>query len=117
LQADLPDRVPQANAFAVQQQLIAQQQMLATLVANQQVATAAMAQPKRKTVEEAYRTFLVMLLKYFGAADKSTLLPIYNQMANCKKSEQVVLVQCHMPIKLGGPLPSPAQNWCRPSFA
>ena len=96
IQADLPDRTPQASPVAVQQQLIAQQQMLPTLGAIQQAAAATMNQPKRKTVAEAFPTFLPMLLKYCGAADESTLPPIYNQMANCKKSEQVALVQFNM---------------------
>ena len=34
-----------------------------------------------------------MLLKYCGAADEAALPTIYEQMANCKKSEQVALVQ------------------------
>ena len=37
-----------------------------------------------------------MLLKYCGAADESTLPPIYNLMANCKKPEQVSLVQFNL---------------------
>jgi hypothetical protein len=96
VQADLPDRAPQSSAVAVQQQLIAQQQMLTTLVANQQAAAATMNLPKRKTVAEAFPTFLPMLLKYCGAADESTLPPIYNLMANCKKPEQVSLVQFNL---------------------
>jgi hypothetical protein len=84
---------------AVQQQLLTQQQMLTTLVANQQLAAVTMAQPKRKTVAEAFPTFLPMLLKYCGAADESTLPPIYDQMANCKRSEQVVLVQYNLSLR------------------
>jgi hypothetical protein len=93
LQADLPDRTPQASAVAVQQQLIAQQQMLKMLVANQQLAAATINQPHRKTVAEVYPTFLIMLLKYCRVANEAALPPIYEQMANSKKSEQVVLTQ------------------------
>lgn len=99
VQSDLPDRMPQANAVAVQQQLIAHQQMLTTLVANQQVAAAAMNQPKRKLVAEAFPAFIDMLLKYCGAANESALPPIYEQMANCKRSEQVTLVQYNLALR------------------
>jgi hypothetical protein len=99
INSDLPDHSPQASAVAVQQQLIVQQQMLTTLVANQQLVAAAMNQPRRKTMAEAYPAYRDMLLKFCRAADETTLPPIYDQMANCKKSEQVVLIQYHLGIR------------------
>jgi hypothetical protein len=54
LQADLPDRTPQASAVAVQQQLIAQQQMLTTLVANQQLAAATITTPTKTIARRAH---------------------------------------------------------------
>jgi hypothetical protein len=99
IQSDLPDRMPQASAVAVQQQLIAQQQRLTRLVANQQLAAAAMNQPKRKSVAEAFPTFLPMFLKYCGAVDESALPPIYDQMTNSKKSEEAVLVQYNLAMR------------------
>jgi hypothetical protein len=48
IQADLPDHAPLASAHNVRLQLLAQQQMLANLVANQQLVAAAAAQPKQK---------------------------------------------------------------------
>jgi hypothetical protein len=112
IQSDLPDRMPQANAVAVQQQLITQQQLLTTLVANQQVAAAAMNQPKRKMVIEAFPAFIDMLLKYCDAINEAALPPIYEQMANCKRSEQVTLVQYHLALRAdqvgwGPPIASP----------
>jgi hypothetical protein len=64
IRADLPDRVPAANAVGLQQQMLAHQQQLANLVANQQLAAVVANQPKVKTVAEVYPSFIDNLLKY-----------------------------------------------------